>query len=147
VEYILRDAEYEDREFIYEIKKKYIYQYVEMLFGWDEEYQRSDFESDFVINKFQIISADDKSIGFIQTHENEYRIYIAEIHLIPEYQGQGIGSIIIKSINERALKGGKYVSAQCYTSNTRAQKLYESLGFAISESQSTDTHYVFQYRR
>jgi len=145
MEYILRDAEYDDRDFIYEIKKNYIYQYVEMLFGWDEEYQRNDFESDFVINKFQIISADEKNIGFTQTNENEYRVYIADIHLLPEYQGQGIGSIIVKTINERALKSGKYVTAQCYISNPRACKLYESHGFEIT--QTTDTHYVFQYRR
>lgn len=145
MEYLLSEAEDKDRDFIYEIKKKYLYQYVEMLFGWDEEYQRYDFESDFNFYDFRIITLDGERIGFVQTQENEYRINIKEIHILPEYQGKGLGSRIINEINDRAAKKRKYVSADCFIANERACNLYKSLGFSLMEK--TDTHYIFQYKK
>lgn len=145
MEYLLREAVDSDRDFIYEIKKKYLYQYVEMLFGWDEEYQRNDFESDFNLYDFRIMVLTGENIGFVQTQENEYRINIAEIHLLPKYQGRGLGSKIIRDINERAVRNGKYTSADCLIANERACALYKNLGFALM--LKTDTHYIFQYKK
>lgn len=145
VKYLLREAEDTDIDFIYEIKKKYLYQYVEMLFGWDEEYQRNEFESDFNMYDFRIVVLDDESVGFVQTKENEYRINITEIHILPGYQGKGLGSLIINDINERAARNGKYVSADCFIANERACNLYRSLGFSLMEK--TSTHYIFQYKK
>ena len=142
--YRLRDAANSDHDFIYQIKKQSIYPYVERLFGWDEEYQRNDFESDFNMHDFKIIEADERSVGFVQTTENEYRINLTELHLLPAYQGRGIGSDIIRGINARAVRNNKYVTTGCFIANERARRLYERLGFSLKEK--TNTHYVFQYQ-
>lgn len=141
--YTLRNVRENDKNFIYNVKKTSIYDYVDKIWGWDEEYQIKDFENDFNTEDYKIIVADHKDIGFIQIYGDDSNINIIEIHIIPEYQGNGIGSSIIKNIIEQAVKRDKSVNIGCFIDNNRAKALYERLGFKII--RRTDTHYEMKY--
>lgn len=77
----------------------------------------------------------------MQINESVDNINITELHIIDEYQGQGIGSNIIQSI----LDQGKKVTLGCFIDNTAARKLYERLGFRVIKQ--TNTHYMLEYLR
>lgn len=66
MKYYLRNITETDKNFIYSIKKASIYKYVQKIWGWNEEYQIKDFESDFTLENFRTILAENKDIGFIQ---------------------------------------------------------------------------------
>ena len=85
MEYYLRGITADDKDFIYEVKKLSIFEYVDKIWGWDEEYQIKDFENDFDNYIFKIIVVDEKDVGFIQIDESIDSINIIEIHIIPEY--------------------------------------------------------------
>ncbi len=143
--YNLREISWLDKEFIYEVKKESNYMYIEQLWGWDEDYQIQDFNTDFKLSEFKIIVSDNKDIGFIQLEESNSNVNITEIHIIPEYRGQGVGSQIINGILRDEKNQNKTISIGCFLLNQRAKNLYERLGFKIVNE--TETHYVMEYDR
>lgn len=84
----------------------------------------------------KIIVMDDADIGVYQAYETNYYglregtrdwWYLAHIYIKPEYRNLGIGSDIIK----KDIKTHNKILLQVMKSNTRAKKLYESLGFVV----------------
>ena len=65
--YQLRPAVPEDHDWIYACKAASVRPYVEPIWGWDEVFQRRDFDGDFgSIVQFRVIEAGGLPIGFLQ---------------------------------------------------------------------------------
>lgn len=135
IESILDD----EKEKIYIIKKKSIKKYVDEIWGWDEVYQIKDFADSFKLSNFNKIVVKDKCIGFIEISESHSLINITEIHLVPKFQGQGIGSEVIKRVMDYAKETDKSITIGCFKKNIKALKLYKRLGFKIIK----ETEYHF----
>jgi ribosomal protein S18 acetylase RimI-like enzyme len=61
----------------------------------------------------------------------EYRlgeIYIARIEIHPDYQGQGIGTLLISALADEARRKGQDLVLDVLAFNHRAQALYQRLG-------------------
>ncbi len=56
-------------------------------------------------------------------------VYLDSLMVLPEYRGQGVGSILISEVYKRAVDAGKPVGLLVDYENTSARKLYISLGF------------------
>lgn len=100
--YILRKYENFDYEFVYEVKKNAYKKYVEQCWGkWDDIDQKNRFKESMekTFDRTYIIMFNDEKIGFYQGQVvNERTYYIENICIIPEYQGKGIGTEILKSV-------------------------------------------------
>ena len=138
----LRPAEERDREFLYQVKKQSNFGYISDLWGWDEDVQRREFASDFQqIREFSVITVDGADAGFLQLQKGADFFNVAEIHLLPPFQGQGIGSAVLRDVQADA--EGLPVLIGCFRANKRAYQLYQRLGFApITEN---DTHFILIY--
>lgn len=138
----LRPAEERDREFLYQVKKQSNFGYISDLWGWDEDLQRREFARDFQqIREFSVITVDGADAGFLQLQSGSDFLNVAEIHLLPPFQGQGIGSAVLRNIQADA--EGLPVLIGCFRANKRAYQLYQRLGFApITEN---DTHFILIY--
>lgn len=127
-------------EFVYEVKKNAYKNYVEECWGsWDEHTQREYFKN--FITKYSdnayIIKLDNQNIGFFNDEELEDGKYeIGNICIIKEYQGQGIGTYILKE----KLEEHKHqdIIIQFFKQNP-VGKLYKKLGFI--NYNETDYHY------
>ena len=138
----LRPAEEKDQEFLYQVKKQSNFGYISGLWGWDEDVQRREFARDFQqIREFSVITVDGADAGFLQLQSGSDFLNVAEIHLLPPFQGQGIGSAVLRNIQADA--EGLPVLIGCFRANKRAYQLYQRLGFApITEN---DTHFILIY--
>lgn len=131
---------YNYKEFVYQVKKEAYKKYVEACWGeWNEENQRNYYEN--FINQVEkdawIIQLNGKDIGFYNGMELEDGSYeIGNICIIPEYQGRGIGTQVLKDIME--LHKNKELYIQFFKQNP-VGKLYERLGFI--QSGETEFHY------
>lgn len=100
MDYSLRPYNDDDYDFVYQTKKNAYEEYVIANYGeWDEDIQRQYF-SDFIDKSKQsieIISTEGRNIGFYQDDNLENGDYeIVNICIIPEYQGKGIGTQVLK---------------------------------------------------
>ena len=120
----------EDYKFVYEVKKNAYKKYVEQYYGeWNEEEQIKYFNSfiSLVKDNAYIIVCEDKKIGFYNGELLDNENYdIGNICIIPEYQGKGIGTKLLKDILEKYKEYN--IKIQYFKSNP-VGVLYKRLGF------------------
>ena len=128
-----------DYEYVYKIKKSAYKKYVEECFGeWNEIIQREHFEKfiNTYRNSIYIIKLDNQNIGFYNDYEDNNCYEIGNICIIPEYQGKGIGTKILKDkIDEHS---NKDIKIQYFKQNP-VGNLYKKLGFI--NNGETKFHY------
>ena len=134
----------EDYEFVYEVKKNAYKKYVEECWGsWIEKDQRTYFEKFItaVKDNAYIIIDGNKKIGFYNGEILDNGNYeIGNICIIPEYQGKGIGTKILKEKLEE--NKDRNIEIQYFKQNP-VGALYERLGFI----KNGETKFHFQMIR
>lgn len=140
INYNFRKITENDYEFIYELKKNAYKKYVEINWGaWIEEDQRNYFKNFFETykNKMYVIQINGKDIGFYNDDILENGNYeVGNICIIPEYQGKGIGTQVMKEMLE---KYKDYDIEIQYFKQNPVGKLYKRLGF--EPNGETKFHY------
>ena len=105
---------------------------IEETWGWDEEWQRRDFERRFSEYLASVIESGGRPIGGLLLEPRPDSIYIHEIQVLPEWQGQGVGTAVVRQIIEQAVSRGASVTLSVVQANPRARQLYERLGFEVT---------------
>ena len=142
--FTLRPAMPEDRNFLYQLKKKVNLGYISAIWGWDEDYQQEEFDRDFQKREeFSVIVSDDADAGFLQLQRGTDFLNVAEIHLLPVFRGQGLGTAVLRYIQALGDKEELPVLIGCFRANQGARDLYLRLGF--QPAGESDTHYLFLY--
>ena len=142
--FTLRPAMPEDRNFLYQLKKEVNLGYISAIWGWDEDYQQEEFDRDFQKREeFSVIVSDDADAGFLQLQRGADFLNVAEIHLLPAFRGQGLGTAVLRYIQALGDKEELPVLIGCFRANQGARGLYLRLGF--QPAGESDTHYLFLY--
>lgn len=142
--FTLRPAMPEDRNFLYQLKKEVNLGYISAIWGWDEDYQQEEFDRDFQKREeFSVIVSDDANAGFLQLQRGADFLNVAEIHLLPAFRGQGLGTAVLRYIQALGDKEELPVLIGCFRANQGARDLYLRLGF--QPAGESDTHYLFLY--
>jgi GNAT superfamily N-acetyltransferase len=139
----LRPAMREDGPFLYQLLVATMREYVEPLWGWDKEWQETyfwaRFEADLESGRRQIVVRDGEDIGVLVVEERADEILLSQIYILPTHQGQGIGTALIRSVLHRGAELGLPVRLRVLRGNP-ARRLYERLGFAVTEETDTRTY-------
>lgn len=125
-----RDAGPADETFVNELTRVTMRDHVEAT--WDNEEER---ERYYEINAFRqkgtrIIQYDGFDVGRVTVTRTGGRIFLDEIHILPEYQGRGIGQQVIRNLLAEATSQDLAVELILLRSNP-ARSLYEGLGFKM----------------
>lgn len=136
----LRPASEHDRDFLFNLNRTTMREYVEATWGWNDDAQVAFFDDHFDSERCEVIQAENQDIGVLRVEETADEIYLAEIQLLPQWQARGIGTAIIRSLLERGETARKPVTLRVLHSNPRATELYESLGFAAFRRIETHTY-------
>lgn len=133
-----------DAEALFMIHRSAMYEYVDRIWGWDDEWQKSKFFKDFdLLNNRLVICHIDRSVGFISLKLETDAIFIETIELSRDYQRCGIASALFEQLIEVAGERGKSLRLQVFKINDRARCLYERLGFAVTGQ--TKHHYQMEF--
>jgi ribosomal protein S18 acetylase RimI-like enzyme len=138
----LRPATAEDYEFAYRVHRAALRESVEQTYGWDEAWQEAYFREHFDAARRQIIRCDDVAVGVFSVEDRGDSLFLGLIAILPEYQGRGIGTTLVRRLQRRAEEEGVPVTLQVLKVN-RARELYERLGFVLTGE--TDTHYQMRW--
>ncbi len=67
---------------------------------------------------------------------NDTALHLADLALLPEFRGQGIGGTLIANLQVEATAKGVPIQLNCFAGNP-ARRLYERLGFAVVTDNGT----------
>jgi len=140
----LRKAMDNDSELAYQIKKAAFREYVEKVWGWDENIQRQLHERRFSSQDFQVIQVSDIDIGILAVVRQADCLKVNQMYIMPEYQGKGIGAECILRIIEDATLSKLPIRLQVLKVNSRASAFYQRLGF--KSTGETKTHILMESR-
>ena len=126
-----RKAHASDSEFVFAVKEAAYREYIEQIWGWDDNYQRERHNREFASHDFRIIQFRGTDVGFLITSHTSDTLKVNQIYILPEYQGKGIGSACMTRIVDDASLEQKSVALKVLKINTRGIALYQRLGFTI----------------
>jgi ribosomal protein S18 acetylase RimI-like enzyme len=106
---------------------------IEKTWGWDDAWQRADFDRRFDEYVWAIIEHDERRVGGLLVDVTGDSLYIHELQVLPECQGCGIGTAVVERVIEEAAGRGLPVTLSVVEANPRAKQLYARLGFEVIE--------------
>jgi ribosomal protein S18 acetylase RimI-like enzyme len=135
----VRPATADDRDYARRTHHVAFRDVVERQFGpWNEAAQDTFFGAMWAHGGTAIVEVDGEPCGFLLVEERDDELIVGEIVLHPDFQGRGIGTVLLRDVIAR----GKPVRLQVLHENARARALYERLGFV--EIDSTVTHHLMR---
>ena len=96
--------------------------------------QTKDYRRNYPDASFDIIERDGVAAGRLLVMREDEKIHVIDIALIPEHRGAGIGTKLLKELQEEARAAGKTLSIHVEQFNP-ARRLYERLGFQQVEEK------------
>jgi ribosomal protein S18 acetylase RimI-like enzyme len=126
----VRPASSADREFLFAVRRAALRTYVERTSGWDDTEQRAIADKEFGELPYAVVEESRRPVGYVCViHESECD-FIEEIALLPDAQGRGIGTRLMRDILAAARRRGVPVRLSVLAGNP-AQALYARLGFTV----------------
>ena len=138
----LRPAEPGDKEFAYHVKRSAFREYVELVWGWDEDKQRELHDRRFRPDEFQVITLDGIDIGVLLSVLEPDCVHVHQLYVLPEHQGQGVGRACMLMVIEGGNELNLPVRLRVLKVNPRAAALYERLDF--TRTGDTETHILME---
>ncbi|KRD20804.1 hypothetical protein ASE48_03225 [Mycobacterium sp. Root265] len=135
-----RPATADDFAFFFQLHKDTLGPYVEQVWGWDDEVQRTYLQRTIDYDTTQVIVVEGTDAGRLKVERRPQGVYLGLIEIAPSHQGRGIGTQIVRSLLDEAFADGKRVCLNVLRVNTSAYRLYRRLGFA----QAAATEVRFQ---
>lgn len=127
----LRPATKSDCEFCYKVKKDALGQYVAQVWGWEEAFQREFHGRNFEARRPAIVVYQNLDIGTFEVTRHVDYIHLGEFYLLPQFQRQGIGTILLQQVLDEATAKGLPVRLEVLKNNP-VQSLYKRHGFVIT---------------
>ncbi len=129
--YTLRPATPADFEFLYQLHRAAMKAYIEAIWGWEESWQRDYFQAKWEPSKRQIIQVEGQDAGVLVIEDRDDEYYLGLIEILPEYQGQGVGTAVIQNFIAAAQAQNLPATLHVLKANPAAHHLYERLGFTL----------------
>ena len=117
------------------------------LIDWNEDQKQAFAKMQFNARQLQyrhrypladdsIIFQNSQPIGRMLVDRNEREMVLVDIALLPEHRNAGIGTRLVQSLLDEAVRTGKSVRLHVVTTNP-AVRLYERLGFSTADDDGS----------
>jgi ribosomal protein S18 acetylase RimI-like enzyme len=137
--YQLRQATDADFDFLYRLHAATMRDHIARVWGWDDAWQERFFAAHFDPTHSRIVVVDGEDVGVIAVEWSATDAFLANIEILPEYQGQGLGAALVNGIITQAEARNLPVRLHVLKMNP-ARRLYERLGFVVTGE--TETHFL-----
>ena len=119
-----------DSDFVLNLRRRTLQDLVIRSWGaWDDARQRRYTERLVASEGTRIVQCGGVDIGVLSVEEQDRGLVIETVGLLPEYQGRGIGSRLVRDVCRQASARDISVSLEVQKANRRARSLYVRLGF------------------
>ncbi len=138
----LRKATASDSEFAYQTKKVAFKEYVDIVWGWNEDEQRQLHERRFRSQDFWVMQWSGADIGILAVVRESDAVKVNQMFIVPEHQSKGIGAACISHVIADASAFHLPVRLQVLKVNDRAFSFYRRMGFV--KTGETATHILME---
>lgn len=107
--------------------------------------QKSEYDARYPDAQYDVILLDGRTAGRLWIGRDDEQIRLLDIALLPWAQGQGVGTVLVRSLIEEARAAGKRLRHMVFIMNEGARRLYERLGFVVFE-EAGGTHLHMEWR-
>ncbi len=135
----LRDARQRDYQFAKRLYIECMKSLLAKLGAWNEGDVLSKFKKYYELDQVQIISANNRDVGWLQLSETEHEINLDQIYLEEDFRCHTIGTRLIQSLMATAKVKKKPVLLSLVRNN-RAVTLYKRLGFKVVAEDEIKLH-------
>lgn len=123
-----------DRERLYTLLRRALGPHVEAIYGpWDDAWQRRRFDETTDPTAHEIVEQGGEAVGCLLAESTPEALVLHRIFLLPEVQGRGLGSRLVRELQA----GAQVIRLQVFRESP-AVRFYERLGFR--RLGETDTH-------
>jgi len=116
---------------------------IEAMFGWDEASQDKTADREFDERNPHLIVEADNAVGIIGWLSKEDHIWFGPLYVLPEFQGKGIGSSVVKHFIKQAEERNLPLRLRTLRKNEGAKRLYERHGFKVTSASDIHWHMEF----
>ncbi|MGF1694457.1 GNAT family N-acetyltransferase [Vibrio lamellibrachiae] len=131
-----------DNEFesIFIVVKRAIFEHVDAIWGWDDNYQIERLQTSYESNWFHWLYYSNQRIGLICYKRYEDSFHVHFLIVFPEYQRQGYGQQAMNLIHHQAInEQRRSVTLSSFIRNEKALEFYSKLGYQI---KNREEHFV-----
>lgn len=102
----------------------------EQLLRMQWEGQSQSYRMQFPHAEHRIIVAENTKAGRIIIDRASGELHLVDISLLPDFRNQGIGTQLLRELQQEAIQQNTNIALNVHTSNP-ARRLYERLGFSV----------------
>ncbi|MEU5481563.1 GNAT family N-acetyltransferase [Streptomyces mirabilis] len=143
MEWALRSAEQADVEVIAELRATVMRPDLERLGRFDERRVRRRLRESFSPGHTSVVIVDGDFAGCVTLRLAEDGLWLEHFYLVPDLQGRGLGSAVLRALLDRTDTDGLPVRLNVLQGSA-ARRLYERHGFTVEVQDPID---VFMVRR
>ncbi len=132
-EFTLEPLTVADGDFRLRVFRATIKPSIDELFGWDDATQAAMILDQLKGGTHAAIVSGGQRAGIVQVEESPEAMSLNQIEILPEFQGLGIGTAVIQSLMARCDRDGKPLTLHGFAPNLSARRLYERLGFVVTD--------------
>ena len=140
LEYRLRPASASDTSFLFTLLHITSEDAIVETWGQNEAWQRRNFDARVEQHVVSIIEVGGCAAGSLWLDKRTDVIHIADVQLLPEWQGNGIGTAVLRGLIAQAATLRIPVGLVVLETNTGARRLYERLGFKVTSREAPFIH-------
>jgi ribosomal protein S18 acetylase RimI-like enzyme len=122
----------EDFEFLFDLTREALGPYVEEIWGWRDDEQRAIQRRFYERGGIEILEEDGVAIGCLAVRRERDHVFLDRIALPPAAQNRGLGTELVREVMGEAAALALPVRLSVL-SNNPARRLYERLGFRVTE--------------
>jgi ribosomal protein S18 acetylase RimI-like enzyme len=126
--YQLRPAAMRDYRFIYCLRRSTLQCYLDEIALPPAE--QGPFYARFDYTRHCLVYLEETPVGALSVLERDDGLHLANLHLLPAYQGRGLGTALVRGVQARAVASRQRLTTQVLKVNP-ARAFYERLGFQI----------------
>jgi ribosomal protein S18 acetylase RimI-like enzyme len=139
----LRPAGPDDREFVLAVCRAAMADHHRAARGWDHAQVEAAFVRHLELPATQIVLDAGTPVGILTVLRGPRADLISRIALLPTVQRRGLGTALVRRIQERCAGEGRPVRLSVYKCNP-AWRLYRRLGFEITGETEIEYHMLWR---
>jgi GNAT superfamily N-acetyltransferase len=129
-----------DEVFAFHVRETTMREYVIATWAiWNADEARAQINEDIRSSRSKIIVIDGQDAGLLRVDEFDTHIHLDQLFILPQFQGQGFGRVILGQLLEKAERVGLPLRLWVLRVNP-ARVFYERLGFCIIEQTQASLH-------